>query len=205
MVRILIGVALIAIVIGIGMLVLHPKPTIDACRDLQPRIVAFGDSLVAGYGATTEGGFVTMLGQAIGVPITNLGRNGDTTARGLARVDAVAKASPNITLLLLGGNDALQKVPQGETEQNLSSLIEAIQESGSRVILIGVIGGFPDPYGKMYARLAEKYHVTYVSNILSGLIGHEDLMSDSVHPNEAGYQKVAARLVPVVEGECGDI
>ena len=176
-----------------------------ADRTSAPKIVAFGDSLVEGYGASTEGGFVTLLSRSTGVSITNVGVSGDTTEGALARVGSVVEANPDITLVLLGGNDALRKVPLEATEKNLSTIIETLQKGNTHVVLLGVVGGFPDPYADMYKRLAKKYHVTYVSNVLSGIFGHSDLTSDSIHPNEAGYKKIADRLKPILEKECGKL
>ncbi len=194
------------ILIGAGILYFsYMKQNDTSCLDAvpQPRVTAFGDSLVAGYGATTEGGFVSILSREAGVPISNLGKSGDTTAQAKFRLSEVRSSRPDTTLILLGGNDALQRIPLAETEKNLSEIIEEIQKSGSSIILLGVIGGFPqDPFTAMYKRLAETYKVTYVSNILSGIIGHPNLMSDGIHPNQDGYQKIADRLLPILESEC---
>lgn len=178
-----------------------------ACRSeiLSPRIVAFGDSLVAGYGASMEGGFVSLLSTGLGVPVINLGKSGDTTSSAKERISSVVSTQPAITLVLLGGNDALRRTPQTETEQNLKEIIEDIQKNGSRVVLLGVIGGFPDPYSSMYSRLAKEYDLTYIPNVLSGIIGRTELMSDSIHPNQAGYQMIADRLLPVLEEECAEL
>ncbi len=172
----------------------------------QPTIVAFGDSLVVGYGASAEGGFVSLLAQQTGVPIVNIGKSGDTTAQAKARLAEVSETTPDITLVLLGGNDTLQRVSDKETETNLRDIITGIQNSGSRVILLGVVGGFPrDPYASIFERLADEYEVTYVPNVLSGVIGHSSLMSDGIHPNQAGYQIIADKILPVLEEECGDM
>lgn len=207
--RILLVVGSVLIVAGVAaFFFFRDDSTAASCRErlAQPRVVAFGDSLVAGYGATLEGGFVSLLSQSLGVPILNLGKSGDTTAQGKARVDTALAANPDITLVLLGGNDALRRVSVEETEQNLREIIEALQKSGSRVVLLGVIGGFPrDPYASMFKQLAEEYEVTYVSNVLSGIIAHADLMSDSIHPNQAGYQKIADTLLPLLEDECREL
>lgn len=204
--RILIA-ALVILVIGAAIYMFQSEDNAQACsgKGNTPRIVAFGDSLVYGYGATSEGGFVSLLSSGLGVPVINLGKNGDTTSSAKERLDAVVKAKPSITLVLLGGNDALRRVPQAETEQNLRAIIEEIQKTGSRVMLLGVIGGFPDPYSSMYSRLAKEYELTYVQNILSGIIGRTELMSDSIHPNQAGYQKIADRIFPVLEKECSGL
>lgn len=174
----------------------------------KPTIIAFGDSLVAGYGAPEGSDFVTKLSEKIGIPITNYGRNGDTSAQGLTRARALSDR-PDIVIILLGGNDALQKVSVVETKANLSALIELFQSYQSKrihVVLVGVMGGFPsDPYASMFRDLKKEHGVTYVPNALSGLFGNKDLMFDQVHPNAAGYEKLAERLVPVLNSECGAV
>jgi acyl-CoA thioesterase-1 len=100
---------------------------------------------------------------------------------------------------LLGGNDFLRKVPQAQTQQNLAKLIEAIQARGAIVLLLGVRGGLlHDPFAPTYASLAKQYHTAYVSDVLSGLWGRQDLMADEVHPNDAGYAIIAQRIAPVL-------
>lgn len=177
-----------------------------SCSTRAPRIVAYGDSLVEGYGASTEGGFVTGLSQSAGVPIVNAGVSGNTTADALARISDVVAQKPDIVLLLLGGNDALQRVPLETTKANLGSIIESLQQGGAHVVLIGVIGGFPrDPFAQMFSGLAHQYRTTYVPNILSGIITDRSLMSDEIHPNDAGYAKIAVRLRPILESACASL
>lgn len=174
-----------------------------SCSDTAPKIVAFGDSLVYGYGATKGNNFVSVLSTSIGVPITNLGVNGDTTASALERIDAVADTNPDIVIVLLGGNDALRRVPVSETEENLNSIISTLKQEGNEVILVGVIGGFPsDPFKPMFQRLSETHGVEYVPNVLSGIIGTTNFMSDEIHPNDAGYAKIAAKIQPALEQVC---
>lgn len=176
------------------------------CRDMnpEPTIVAFGDSLVDGYGASTRGGFVTMLATSLDTPIINEGRNGDTTQSAQTRLNDVLSIKPDIVLLLLGGNDVLQQTPPAETKRNLGEMIEQLQAQGTKVILLGVIGGIGigDPFKDMFDELRDTYDVAYVPNVLSGLLGHQEYMSDPIHPNEAGYRKIADKVLPVLEDVC---
>ncbi|MDB5265852.1 MAG: GDSL-like Lipase/Acylhydrolase family protein [Parcubacteria group bacterium] len=147
--------------------------------------------------------FPSLLSKTLGVPVSNFGVSGDTTADALARINNVISAKPDVVIVLLGGNDALQKVPLATTKQDLSTIIDTFQKANIQVVLVGVLGGIPtDPYAPMFLSLAQQYKVVSVSNILSGLIGNSNLMSDEVHPNDAGYVKVAARIAPAVEKAC---
>ena len=169
----------------------------------KPVIVAFGDSLVAGYGATEQQGFVGPLSVKIGLPIINDGVDGNTTAQGLARLPDVIAQKPDIAILLLGGNDALQKIPQETTIANLQQIISKLQQNHIQVVLVGVIGGFPsDPYASMFQDLANQYKVKFVPNILSGLIASTKYMYDEVHPNAAGYNIASDKIYPVLNQAC---
>jgi lysophospholipase L1-like esterase len=162
-------------------------------------IVAFGDSLIQGVGATEGNDFISVLSSKIGEPIVNLGHSGDTTGDGLNRINEIDKYNPKVVILLLGGNDYLKKVPIDETRKNLASIIENIQSRGSIVLLLGVRGGIiNDLYSDEFINLKNIYHTAYVSNILDGLLGNTSYMSDSVHPNNIGYGMIAERIYPVL-------
>lgn len=185
----------------------EPGPAACAERAPQPRIVAFGDSLVTGFGADTEGGFVTLAARELGVPIENLGRNGETTAGGRDRVQVVLARDPDLVLVLLGGNDALRRTSAADVEANLRAIVSAFTTDGARVVLLGVPGGLPfsDPYPALFERLAELPGVTYVPNVLSGILGNRELMSDQIHPNEAGHRRIAERVVPALRTACASL
>jgi acyl-CoA thioesterase-1 len=165
-----------------------------SCSSLatKPVIVAFGDSLVAGYGAPDQQGFVGPLSQKIGVPILNAGVSGDTTGQALARV-----------IVLVGGNDALQRVSIDTTTANLIQILSTLKQNNIRTVLLGVQGGFiSDPYASLFKNLAKEYATEYIPNILKGLIGNTSLMSDEVHPNAAGYNKIAEKIYPALNKTC---
>lgn len=162
------------------------------------KVVAFGDSLVAGVGADTDGGFVTMLSKRLGVKMINEGRSGDTTADALARMkrDVLSK-DPDVMILLFGGNDYLKRVSVEKTFSNLDDIIRRLHENGAVVLLLGVQGGIiSDSYGDRFYELAEDRRTEFVSNVLEGVIGEPGLMYDRIHPNERGYARIADRLEP---------
>jgi lysophospholipase L1-like esterase len=167
-------------------------------------VIAYGDSLVEGVGSSAGSDFVTLLAAKIGEPIVNLGHSGDTTADGLARIQSLDAYHPKVVVLLLGGNDYLKKVPVAETEKNLGVIIQNIQSRGAIVLLLGVRGGLlNDHFDAMFTRLRDTYHTAFVSDVLSGLLGNNAYMSDEVHPNNAGYALIAARVYPVLRSLLG--
>lgn len=200
----LIGVGVLVILFFAAVYLFSDKQSMGSCASKNLKVAAFGDSLVAGYGATPGNDLPSLLSKEVGVPVQNFGVSGNTTADALARISDVTDAHPDVVIVLLGGNDALQRTPQTITEKNLSYIISTLQASHIKVVLVGVLGGFPsDPYAKMFASLAKTFTpIRYVPNILSGLIGNTQYMSDEIHPNDAGYAKVAERLAPAVEDAC---
>ncbi len=164
------------------------------------KVVAFGDSLVEGVGSSAGNDFVSLVGKNLGIVIVNKGKSGDTTESALARVDDVLAEDPGIVIVLLGGNDALRRVPKKETFANLSTIIERLQSAGAIVVLLGVRGNIlSDGYANEYEALSKKYHTPYVSNILEDLITNPKLMYDSIHPNDQGYAIIADRIVLVLK------
>jgi len=162
-------------------------------------IVAYGDSLVEGVGATAGNDFVSVLSRNIGVPIENLGVGGNTSELGLIRIDEVLKRDPDIVLLLLGGNDYLRRLPRDETLQNLGNIITRLHEAGSVVVLLGVRGGvLRDNFKKNFKDLAKEHNTAYVPNVLDGLIGKSEFMYDTIHPNDRGHALIAAKIEPIL-------
>ncbi|MDQ5893282.1 MAG: acyl-CoA thioesterase [Patescibacteria group bacterium] len=162
-------------------------------------IVAFGDSLINGVGSTEGSDFVSLLSERIDQPIINLGVNGNTTVDGLARINKALDEDPKIVILLLGGNDYLKKVPIDETFKNLELMVKAIQKQGSMVLLLGVRGGLlTDIFAERFEEFAASHGVAFVPNVLDGLIAKNKYMSDAVHPNDAGYEKIADKVEPTL-------
>ena len=175
--------------------------TPDAARPTAgERVIAFGDSLVEGVGASTGRDIVSLLSARVGVPIVNAGRSGDTTGSALARLDsAVLSRNPRIVIVVLGGNDVLRRVPHEETFANLDAIVGRIRGRGAAVILVGLsVGVFTDAYGKGYEGLARRTSSGLVPDVLAGILGHPDLMADQIHPNDRGYRMMADRIEPAL-------
>lgn len=188
------------VLLGAYFIFFSASPAVTNVPSDGVNIVAFGDSLVEGVGASKGNDFVSILSRQIDEPIVNLGRSGDTTRDALVRIDDVLEQDPKVVLVLLGGNDYLQQIPEAETFVNLEQIIQTIHQSGSAVLLLGVRGGIlRDNFKGEFAALAEKHRTAYVSDVLDGLFGNRQLMADTVHPNGAGYQVMADRVQPELE------
>ncbi|MFZ2719381.1 MAG: GDSL-type esterase/lipase family protein [Minisyncoccia bacterium] len=198
----ILGVVLVACVLLVGAWWLWGgRGEITNYPPREGPIVAFGDSLIYGIGATSGNDLVSRLSAAIGEPIENMGVSGNTTALGLARLDAVLEKEPSIVLLLLGGNDYLQRVPRETTFAQLGTIIERLQEKGAVVVLLGVRGGvLRDSFSDEFEKLADTYGTAFVPNVLDDILGKPALMFDQIHPNDAGYARIAEKVLPVLEG-----
>lgn len=158
-------------------------------------IIAFGDSLVEGVGASRNNDFVSVLGSLLGKNISNFGKSGDTTRSALPRLVTVLEKQPGVVIVLLGGNDYIKKIPQEETENNLKIIVSELQAQGSVVVLLGVRGGLlKDQRGDMYKNISEELGAVYVEDVLDGIFAQPDLMSDAIHPNDKGYAMIAEKV-----------
>lgn len=178
--------------------------TLNDIRNLQSRgenIVCFGDSLTEGVGAGNGGGYPSILARQLRVSVVNAGRRGDTSADGLARLDRdVLGRNPRLVIVLFGGNDFMRQLAVGETRKNLEEIVGRIQDRGAMVALVGMrLGLFTDEYGPIYKGIARKRGALYIPEILKGILSDARLKSDSIHPNSAGYQRMAERILQKVK------
>lgn len=157
------------------------------------RIVCFGDSLTRGYGATQGKDYPARLEEMTGIEVINSGVSGNTTADGLARLEAdVLAFEPDVVLITLGGNDLKNRVGVDTARANLVKGIQRIQAAGAMVVLGGIdIPLYGKGYAKMYDAVARQTGSVLIPNILEGIFGSPDLMSDSIHPNDKGYETMA--------------
>lgn len=168
-------------------------------RNLDSRgaaIIAFGDSLTAGYGAEKNEAYPARLAELTGAAVINAGVSGDTTESALRRIEEdVLAQRPRIVIVGLGGNDFLQGVPLASTEANLRRIVREIHGAGAMVVLLGF--EFPSlnaDYAEMYARVAEEEGCLLVEDVLDGILADAKLRSDAIHPNARGYALLAERV-----------
>ncbi len=182
---------------------LGQSPSIDT----RPVIVAFGDSLSAGFGAEPGKSFPDFLQKdldAAGLKwrVVNAGVSGNTTTDGLARLSEVLAYKPHVTIVEFGGNDGLRGLPIETTRANLEQIIQMLEGAGSKVVLAGMTlppNYGPDyikPFQQVYASLAAKYKVTRIPFLLSDVALHPELMQrDGIHPTAEGNAIVAKTVM----------
>lgn len=183
-----------------------PKPETTAkpaAADDRRAIVAFGDSLSAGYGAEPGSSYPDFLQKELDAHgqryrIVNLGISGDTTTDGLNRVAEVLSNKPYLVIIEFGGNDGLRGLPIETTRANLEKIVSTIQASGAKVLLAGMTlppnygADYIKPFEGMYKDLGKRFNAPLIPFLLEGVGGHPDLMQqDGIHPTAQGNRIVA--------------
>ena len=163
-------------------------------------ILAFGDSLTAGIGASAANGYPSVLSQLAERNVVNAGVSGEETAQGVKRLAGVLKqVNPDLLLLLEGGNDILRNRDLRRTKQNLAAMIELAHSMEIEVVLIGV----PEKrlfssVAPLYEELADQYKIVLIDNLLASLLRKSQYKSDAVHLNKQGYRVMAESIYAVL-------
>lgn len=183
-------------------------PTADA-----KLVVAFGDSLYAGYGVTPRESFPARLqaglaSRGIAATVQNAGVSGDTSAAGLRRLaftlDGLSR-NPDLVMVNLGGNDMLRGLDPAQTRANLTAICEELKRRGIPIVLTGMLAApnlgrdYADRFNPIYADLAERYDAALYPFFLDGVVTDRGLMlPDRVHPNAKGLGIIADKVTPLV-------
>ncbi len=174
------------------------------------RILAFGDSLVHGYGLAADETFPAQLEEALQrdgyrVQVLNGGNSGDTTAGGLARLDWALMDRPDLAIVELGANDGLRGIDPAETYRNLDAILSRLKAEGVAVLLAGMLaprnlgGDYAQAFDAVFPRLAEVHGVAFYPFFLDGVAMQPELnQADGIHPNAAGVALLVERILPSV-------
>lgn len=186
-------------------------PAVPAQAAAGKKVLAFGDSLTAGYGLKRGEGLpfqLQALFDAQGIPVTFIpaGVSGDTTASGLGRLEwTLKRQQPDYAILALGGNDMLRAIDPATSEKNLRRMLDMFKAQNIPVLIAGMRApvsygaAYSQGYDKMYAGLAKEYGAVFYPFLLEGVAENPALnLRDGVHPNAQGVQVVARGLYPSV-------
>ncbi len=186
----------------------RPPPLSEATADDRPAIVAFGDSLTAGYGVDVTEAWPARLQERLDAEghayrVVNAGVSGETTAGGLRRLPWVLDREPEarLVVLALGGNDGLRGSPPDAMAENLLAMIGEAERRGLRVLLAGVpsppeLGpDYEEAFAAVFPDVAAQSGVALVEDILEGVAGVPELnQRDRTHPNPEGARRLAATV-----------
>ena len=201
-----------------------PPPATEQAQKAQPPadatpaadrklVVAFGDSLYAGYNLDQGQGLAPVLEHALAergiqARVVNAGVSGDTTAAGRARLaftlDGLPR-TPDLMLVGLGGNDMLRGLSPQDTRDNLDAILREAQARGIKVMLTGMLASpnmgaqYAAAFNPIFPDLARKYDAALYPFMLDGVLGDRTLLlADGIHPNARGVTVIASKLAPLV-------
>ena len=175
-------------------------------------ILAFGDSLTAGYGLDPGEGFTNQLEKKLnqkGMPskVINAGVSGDTTSGGSARLDWVLDSYTDIDLVILtlGGNDALRGINPIITRDNMDKMLKILTDKKIPTLIGGMMAPpnmgqiYGNDFNSIFADMAEKHNVALYPFFLDGVAGIQDLnQRDRIHPNPKGVDIITEKMSPVI-------
>ena len=166
-------------------------------------ILAFGDSLTYGTGATKGASYPGVLSSISHHKVINAGLPGEITQHGLTRLPALLdQHQPELLILIHGGNDMLKRVPAQETANNLKQMINAAKQRNIKVVMLGV----PTPRlfllssAEIYQQIAEEQNIPIDLETIPHILGDNSLKSDTIHPNDEGYKLMADNIFGLLVG-----
>jgi lysophospholipase L1-like esterase len=173
-----------------------PAPVFDKISE-DATILAFGDSLTYGTGASQDADYPNILSEMSGHEVINAGIPGEITRNGLKRLPALLdQLQPELLILIHGGNDLLRKIPHQQTLSNLEQMIDEAQQRNINVVMLGV----PKPSlllfdsAGIYQKIAEQQQIPIDLETMPDILSSNEFKSDTVHPNDQGYQIMAEKI-----------
>jgi acyl-CoA thioesterase-1 len=201
--------AWLTLMAGMAGLLLQGGTQAAAGRSL--RIVAFGDSLTAGYGLPQSAAFPAVLERALkarghNIEIVNAGVSGDTASGGLDRLDWSVPDGTDGVILELGANDMLRGLDPAATLRALDTIVSRLKGRGIPVLLAGMYASrnlgpaYVGRFDAIYRDLAAKHGLMLYPFFLDGVAGERTLnLPDGIHPTAQGVETIVQRMVPTVE------
>jgi lysophospholipase L1-like esterase len=181
-----------------------------ACQPSQPSlsrlnedavILAFGDSLTYGVGASSSQDYPSILANLTGRKVINAGVSGEISAEGLQRLTGLLdETQPKLLLLIHGGNDILRNLPSQQTQVHLRAMIHLAKQRNIEVLMLGVpkLGLVLLHSADFYAELAQAEQIPLDDHTLPEILANNALKSDAIHPNDAGYRQMAERILELL-------
>lgn len=175
-------------------------------------LLVVGDSISAAFGMDTRQGWVALLEKRLDEEgfdhqVVNASISGDTSAGGAARLPALlAEHQPELVIIELGGNDGLRGQPPAQLQQNLAAMVQASQQKGAQVLILGM--QLPPNYGQRYTtafaavfpQVASEFSVPLVPFVLEGVGGVPEMMqADGIHPTAEAQSRLLENVWPTLK------
>ncbi len=172
-----------------------------------PTLLVLGDSLSAAHGISPTQGWVSLLAQRLPTwKVVNASVSGETSSGGRSRLPSLlARHTPRVVILELGANDGLRGLPLSSTRQNLQAMIDAVRQSGAKLLLVGIMlppnygAQYSMPFAQLYRELAEHNTLPLVPFLLEGVATDPSLMqADGLHPNASAQPRILQNVWPAL-------
>ena len=159
-------------------------------------VLAFGDSLTFGTGASEDESYPAQLERIIGRRVVRAGVPGEVSAQALARLPAALdEHAPRLLLLCIGGNDFLRRLGNQQAERNVREMVRLAKSRGVAVMLIATPEpGFTVTAPAFYSTIAREFRLPYEEGIIGQVLRDSSLKADPIHPNARGYRVIAERV-----------
>ncbi|HMP65923.1 MAG TPA: arylesterase [Pyrinomonadaceae bacterium] len=193
------------------------RPLIEPDRTVsKPKIIAFGDSLTAGFGLSENESYPYLLQERLKADgydfeVINAGVSGDTSLGGLERADWVLdQDAAKVLILALGANDLLRGMPVDRMKKNLAEIISKAKKRDMKVLLCGMLApptmgnAYQRDYNNAFADLADEFGTAFLPFMLEGVAMEKELnQADGIHPNAEGtrqmVENIYKELKPILE------
>ena len=163
-------------------------------------ILAFGDSLTYGTGATAENSYPAQLERIIRRRVVNAGIPGEDTENGLARLPKMLDGHhPSLVILCHGANDLKQGLGDLQASENIREMIRIARRRNVDVLLLGI--PYPTVFSAkphFYAKIADEFSLLFEGNVVANVLIDPSLKSDSIHPNARGYRLIAEAIAELL-------
>jgi acyl-CoA thioesterase-1 len=164
-------------------------------------VLAFGDSITYGTGASESESYPAQLERLIGRTVVRAGVPGEVSAQALARLpDELEEHQPRLLVLCIGGNDFLRNLGMAQVAANVQTMVAVARQRGIDVVLIGTPEkGFAVTPPSFYAEIAEQLGVPYEGKVIGEILRNSEFKSDPIHPNARGYRLIAERVAALLK------
>jgi lysophospholipase L1-like esterase len=164
-------------------------------------VLAFGDSITFGTGASPQQAYPAALERLISRKVVAAGVPGEISEQGLARLPGVIEeVKPQLLILCHGGNDFLRRLDEGQAAANVRAMIRLAREQGVAVMLLATPKpGFGAAKVKFYEEIGKELAIPVEADVLADVLSSSKYKSDLVHPNAEGYAVIAEAVAKVLK------
>lgn len=164
-------------------------------------ILAFGDTITSGQGVESEFSYPKQIEKKTGLKIINAGVTNELSSEGVLRLPSLLKDKPDLVILCHGSKDIYSRLSTAKLKENLLKMIKLIEQSGSKVLLVGVpnYSILSNNTHSLYDEISKETGVLFEENVLRNIASSNFLKIDYIHPNAEGYEMMADAFIEILD------